>query len=110
MARPLNAATPFEPVVADALFRAAPLGPDAIVAVTTVPLWLTALPLASWSWTTGCCVNAAPLCAVLDGWVVMPSCVAAPAVIDMVVDVAAESPEALKLRVRSPAVPVIDRS
>ena len=88
----------------------APLGPDAIVAVTTVPLWLTGLPLTSWTWSTGCCANAAPLCAVFEGWVVMPSWVATPAVMEIVVDVAAASPEALKLRVRSPTVPVIDRS
>src|SRR5207247_9767012 len=48
------------------------------VAVTTTPLWLTGLPLASWSWSTGCWTNATPLCAVLDGAVVSTSFVAAP--------------------------------
>src|SRR5437773_7854282 len=50
------------------------------VAVTTTPLWLTRLPLASWSWSTGCWANATPLCAALDGAVVSASFVAAPAV------------------------------
>jgi hypothetical protein len=51
---PLNVAAPFAPVVAVALVRVAPAGPVAIVAVTTVPLWLTALLLASCNCTTGC--------------------------------------------------------
>jgi len=38
MARPLNVAAPFNWVVAEALLSVAPLGPEAIVAVTTVPL------------------------------------------------------------------------
>src|SRR5213078_984927 len=50
------------------------------VAVTSTPLWLTGLPFASCSCTTGCCNNGAPLRAVLDGGVVSASCVAAPAV------------------------------
>src|SRR5205807_2060134 len=49
-------------------------------AVTPVPVSLTALPLTSWSWTTGCWVNATPLCALFDGAVVSASFVAAPAV------------------------------
>src|SRR5439155_2147786 len=43
-------------------------------------LWLTGLPLASWSWSTGCWAKATPLCAALDGAVVSTSFVAAPAV------------------------------
>src|SRR5437773_4319068 len=50
------------------------------VAVTTTPLWLTGLPLASWSWSTGCWANATPLCAALDGAVVKASRPGAPAV------------------------------
>src|SRR5256885_14924025 len=95
IARPLNAAAPFDPVVADGLSTVAPLGPDAIVAVTTVPLWLTGLPLTSWTWSTGCCANAAPLCAVFEGWVVMPSWVAAPAVMGIVVGGGGAGPGAL---------------
>src|SRR5881398_2138678 len=75
---PVNVADPFEAVVAVALLGAAPAG--LTVAVTTTPLWLTGLPLASWSWSTGCWANATPLCAALDGAVVSASFVAAPAV------------------------------
>src|SRR5436309_9194312 len=75
---PVNVADPFEAVVAVALLGAAPAG--LTVAVTTTPLWLTGLPLASWSWSTGCWTNATPLCAVLDGAVVRTSFFAAPAV------------------------------
>src|SRR5947199_8867645 len=55
-------------VVGGVLFRAAPAG--LTVAVTTTPLWLTGLPLASSSWSTGCWANATPLCPALDGAVV----------------------------------------
>src|SRR5437773_4102005 len=75
---PVNVADPFEAVVAVALLGVAPAG--LTVAVTTTPLWLTRLPLASWSWSTGCWANATPLCAALDGAVVSASFVAAPAV------------------------------
>src|SRR5439155_19975750 len=51
-----------------------------LVAVTTTPLWPTGLPLASWSWSTGCWAKATPFCAVLDGAVVSASFVAAPGV------------------------------
>src|SRR2546428_9202125 len=69
---------PLPLVVAVALLGVAPAG--LTVAVTTTPLWLTGLPLASWSCSTGCWANATPLCAVLEGWVVSASFVAAPAV------------------------------
>src|SRR5205809_3800062 len=75
---PVNVADPFEAVVAVALLGVAPAG--LTVAVTTTLLWPTGLPLASWSWSTGCWANATPLCAALDGWVVSVSFVAAPAV------------------------------
>src|SRR5437867_2722459 len=75
---PVNVADPFEAVVAVALLGVAPAG--LTVAVTTTPLCLTGLPLASWSWSAGCCAKATPLCAVLDGAVVSASFVAAPAV------------------------------
>src|SRR5947207_10895134 len=71
-------AAPFDPVVAVLLLAVAPAGLG--VAVTTTPIWLTGLPLASCSCTTGCCCSGAPLCAVLDGGVVSASLFAAPAV------------------------------
>src|SRR3989442_7599686 len=60
MARPLNVATPVDPVVAVALLSVAPPGPDAIVAVTVTVAWLTGFPLASRSWITGCCAKGTP--------------------------------------------------
>src|SRR3989475_5101616 len=65
-------------VVAVALLGVAPAGLS--VAVTTTPLWLTGLPLASSSCSTGCWANATPLCAALDGAVVKATRPAAPAV------------------------------
>src|SRR5213078_2219574 len=75
---PLNVAAPSCVVVAVLLLAVAPAGFG--VAVTTTPIWLTGLPLASWSCTTGCCASGAPLRAVLDGGVVSANRVAAPAV------------------------------
>src|SRR2546426_2134057 len=69
---------PLPLVVAVALLGVAPAGLS--VAVTTTPLWLTGLPLASWSWSTGCWVTPTPLCAALEGDVVKASRPAAPAV------------------------------
>src|SRR5438309_4839721 len=77
-ALPLNVALPLGSVVAVLLLAVAPAGLG--VAVTTTPLWLTGFPLASCSCTTGCCASGAPLCALLDGGVVITSRVAAPAV------------------------------
>src|SRR2546422_2310215 len=74
----LNVAAPFGPVVAVLLLAVAPAGLG--VAVTTTPIWLTGLPLASCNCTTGCCASTAPLRPVLDGGVVSASCVAAAAV------------------------------
>src|SRR5439155_1703602 len=47
---------------------------------TTTPLSLTGLLFASCSWSTGCRTNVTPLCALLDGAVVITSFVAVPAV------------------------------
>ncbi len=80
MPSPLNVAAPLGPVVAVGPLTVASADPDAIVAMTTVPLWPTGLPLASCSCTTGCWVNVTPLCAVLDGSVVSTSLAAVPAV------------------------------
>ena len=71
----------------------------AIAAVTVTPAWLTGFPTPSRSWTTGCCANATPLCAVAEGCVVTVSCVAAPAPRVIVPEVAAVSPEPPKLSV-----------
>jgi len=73
------------------------------------PAWLTGFPAPSRSWTTGCWANATPLWADVDGWVVTVSCVAAPAPRVIVPELAGVRPVALKLSVRSPAVPVIAR-
>src|SRR5207249_7006576 len=75
------------------------------VAVTSTPRWLTGLPLASWSCTTGCCTNGAPLWAVLEGGVVSASLFAAPAV-PVAVNVTGlpARPEAVAVSVFVPAV------
>ena len=72
IARFVKVATPLAFVVAVSVPPSVP-PPVAMAAVTTVPLWLTALPDASWSWITGCCAKATPLCAVVEGWVVITS-------------------------------------
>src|SRR5437016_47745 len=77
---PLNVAAPLPVVVAAAFVSVAPVGPVAITAVTVVPAWLTALPLASRSCSTGCWSKATPLCAVADGCVLIVSWVGVPAV------------------------------
>ena len=61
MPKLLNVAAPLGPVVAEVPLTVAPAGPEAIVAVTTVPLLLTTLPSASRSCTIGCWANAASL-------------------------------------------------
>src|SRR3989441_1040702 len=83
--------------------------PVAIAAVTVTRDWFRGLPVPSRSCTTGCCANATPLWAEAEGCVVSVSSVAAPAPTVIVPDVAPVSPVALKLSVRSPAVPVIAR-
>src|SRR5437773_6334362 len=100
---PLNVAAPVVPVVAVLLLAVAPAGLG--VAVTTTLLWLTGLPLASWSCTAGCCANAWPLRAVLEGGVVSTSRVAAPAV-PVAVNVTGlpASPVAVAVAVFCPAV------
>src|SRR5437773_9779587 len=98
---PLNVAAPVVPVVAVLLLAVAPAGLG--VAVTTTLLWLTGLPLASCSCTAGCCANAWPLRAVLEGGVVSTSRVAAPAV-PVAVHVTPASPVAVAVAVFCPAV------
>src|ERR1044071_2479270 len=100
MARLLKLAAPEAPVVA---VRVPPsVGPDrpeARGAVTTIPDWATGFPEASRSWSTGCCANAAPLVALADGWVVIVSCDAAPAVSVMEPEVTEVRPEEVKVSV-----------
>ena len=55
----------------------APFGPLKIVAVTTTPAWLTGLPFASSSCTTGCRASTTPLCAAAEGCVTSASLFAA---------------------------------
>src|SRR5207245_7473809 len=80
MASPRNVARPAAFVVALDPTSVAVGDPLATLAVTTTPAWLTGLPLASWSCTTGCCASGTPLRAVLEGGVVTTTFVAAPAV------------------------------
>ncbi len=101
-------ATPLAFVVAVAVPPSVP-PPDAIAAVTVTPAWLTAFPAPSRSCTTGCWANAAPLCAVADGWVVTVSSLAAPALSVIGPEVTLTKLGAEKLSVRSPIVPLIDR-
>src|SRR5436309_6651199 len=107
IARPLNGAAPLEPVVAVAFDSVAPAGPLAIVAVTRSPLWLTGLPFASCTCTTGCWVNATPLCALLEGWVLSASWLAVPAPSVIPLDVTAVSPVVARLSVYVPGGPLI---
>ena len=108
ISRLVKVATPLPFVVALSVPPNVP-PPVAIAAVTLTSDWLTGLPLASRSWITGCCAKGTPLCAVLDGSVVTVNWVAAPAVIVTVAELTPVSPVAEKLRVRSPAAPVIAR-
>src|SRR2546430_17299177 len=81
--RSVKLATPLAFVVAVSVPPSAP-APLAIAAVTVTPVWPTGLPLASRSCTTGCWAKAAPLWALLDGWVGMLTWAAAPHVMGMV--------------------------
>ena len=90
-------AAPLAPVVAVALLALAPAGET--VAVTVTPFWLTGLLFASWSWSTGCWASATPLCALLEGWVVSASFVAAPAEMVKPLLLAPVSPVAAAVRV-----------
>src|ERR1051325_11206558 len=111
MARLVNVAAPVEPVVAVVVPPSVPpVGPDASGAVTTTPAWATGFPGASRSWITGCCRNAAPLCAAAEGWVVIPSRVAVPAPSVIAADEAGVSPDDEKVSVYWPASPEIARS
>src|SRR5690242_2679804 len=73
-----NAAAPVALVVAVRVPPSAGL-PVARAAVTTTPLWLTGLPAASCSCTTGCCGKTTSFVTPAEGSVLSPSCTAAPA-------------------------------
>jgi hypothetical protein len=72
IARLVNVASPDASVLTVNVPSSVP-PPVAITAVTGIPLCETGLLLTSRSWITGCCANAAPFTAVVDGWVVMES-------------------------------------
>jgi hypothetical protein len=113
IASPLNVATPLPFVVAVAFVRlGVPPGVDAKVAVITTPAWLTGFPAPSRNCTTGCAINATPLCAVPNGaagCVVIVSWLADPAVILIAFDTTGVSTPLVNRSVLFPAVPVIDR-
>src|SRR5437667_132610 len=104
MVQHVTAATPLLLVVVDALASVRDV-PVATTSAMVTPLWLTGLPLASCSCTTGCWANGAPLCALLDGSVIMASFAAAP-VVPVAVNVTGlpVSPAAVAVSVFVPAV------
>ena len=74
----VKVAAPAPSVVAVTVPPSVP-APLATLAVTVTPGWLTPLPPASRSWTTGCCAKAIVFCALADGWTVSVSWEALPA-------------------------------
>jgi len=106
MFKPLKVALPFASVVMVAVPPKVP-PPVAIATVMLVPAVRTGLPLMSLSSTTGCCAKFAPLCAVVDGWVMIAICVAAPGVIVTLVEVSGVRTPLVKRIVRTPVAPVI---
>ena len=107
--RSVNVARPSEVVVATLVPPTVPL-PLAMSAVMTTFALPTLLPLASWSWIAGCRLKGTPLVSVAEGWVVIASWASVPAVLTLTaLDVAVVSPVALKVKVRLPRRPVIER-
>ena len=84
--------------------------PVAMETVTPTPAWLTALPAASRSWSAGCWAKTTLLAAAADGWLVSERRAAAPTLMAIGFEVAPASVGTRKFSVRSPAVPVMDRS
>src|SRR6266498_1935159 len=95
IARLVKAAVPFAFVSTTPVPPSAP-PPEAIAALTAVPLVSTALPAASWIWITGCCGNGTPLCGAADGWVTIASRLAGPAESAMTPEPTGASPDAEK--------------
>src|SRR2546428_11139248 len=107
--RSVNVARPSEVVVATLVPPTVPL-PLAMSAVMTTFALPTLLPLASWSWIAGCRLKGTPLVSIAEGWVVIVNWASVPAVLTLtVLDVAAASPGALKLKGRLPRRPGIER-
>ena len=73
--------------------------PVAMATETGTPAWATAFPAESRSWITGCWANATPLCAVAEGWVVMPSSAAGPAESSTAAEVSGVRPAPANTRV-----------
>ncbi len=96
--RSVNTAAPAALVVAVGVPPSVP-PPEAIAAVTTVPLVATGLPAASWSCTTGCCGKATSFWTLVEGSVVMTSRPALPAPSVIVPETAGVRPVAPKLSV-----------
>ena len=82
--KPEKVATPLVMVAVDPAVMAPPL-PLKIVAVIVPDALVTTLPPESATLATGCAARATPLVAVVDGWVVMRICEAAPRVTLMLV-------------------------
>src|SRR2546425_67174 len=108
IARFVKVATPPAVVMAVRVPPSAP-APVAMAAVTVTPDWLTGLPAPSRSCTTGCCANTSPLWAEVEGWVVIVSCVAAPARSEERRVGKEGSPRGSPYNLKTPAVPVIAR-
>ena len=82
--------------------------PVAMLATTLTVELVTVLPPPSTMRITGCVPSAAPLAAP-TGWVVIAAAVGAP-VMSMLPEVTAMKPGAVNVSVRTPVVPVIERS
>ena len=108
MASPLKVARPDALLVAVALASVAPVGPDAISAVTVVPPCETGAPLASAIWIAGWVENAEPLVADDEGATARTSCEAwgAGPVTVIACETAAVSPAAENRSVNDPAGPL----
>ena len=99
-ARPEKVATPLEKVPEVPPAAMEPPAPEAIDAPAVPELTeVTTLPPESSTLTTGWVARAAPELAVLEGWVVMTSWVAAPVDIVMLVEAAEVKPSPVKVRV-----------
>ena len=84
--------------------------PDAIAADTATPACARTPPAASRNCTTGCWASTCPLRAVAEGCTVSESDGGAVSVRRIGLELTAESPDALKLRVWLPTAPLMDTS
>ena len=98
--RPEKVAAPEEKVPEVPPAAMEPLAPEAMDALAVpVLIEVTTLPPESSTLTTGWVARAAPEFAVLEGWVVMASWVAAPVDTVMVLDTAVVSPPSENVKV-----------